>query len=79
MSAENETAGQARGGPGAAADPAGNRAVAARGLATRARDRGDVVRAGILRTYVATLRLRRDAPFPSQIRARQRYRMAGRR
>jgi hypothetical protein len=36
------------------------------------------VRAGILRTYVATLRRRRDAPFPSQIRARQRYRMKAR-
>jgi hypothetical protein len=33
------------------------------------------MRSGILRTYVATLRLRADAPWPSQIRARQRYRM----
>lgn len=33
------------------------------------------MRSGILRTYVATLRLRRDAPFPSQIARRQRYRM----
>lgn len=33
------------------------------------------MRSGILRTYVATLRLRRDAPWPSEIRARQQYRM----
>jgi len=36
------------------------------------------VRSGILRTYVATLRLRLDAPFPSQIRSRQKYRMKAR-
>ena len=36
------------------------------------------MRSGILRTYVATLRLWRDAPFPSQISARQRYRMKAR-
>ncbi len=31
------------------------------------------MRSGILRNYCATLRLRRDAPFPSQLRRRQRY------
>jgi hypothetical protein len=36
------------------------------------------MRSGILRTYVATLRLRRDSPFPSQIASRQRYRMKAR-
>jgi len=30
------------------------------------------MRSGILRTYVATLRLRRAAPFPSQLRDRRR-------
>jgi len=29
------------------------------------------MRSGILRNYCATLRLRRDAPFPSQIKARR--------
>lgn len=33
------------------------------------------MRSGILRTYVATLRLRLDAPFPRQIKRRQLYRM----
>lgn len=28
------------------------------------------MRSGILRAYCATLRLRRDAPFPSQLRDR---------
>lgn len=36
------------------------------------------MRSGILRTYVATLRLNRWAPFPSQIKARQAYRMRAR-
>ena len=36
------------------------------------------MRSGILRTYVATLRLRRDAPFPSQVRAREKYQMKAR-
>lgn len=30
------------------------------------------MRSGILRNYCATLRLRRDAPFPSQLRSRAR-------
>lgn len=30
------------------------------------------MRSGILRTYVKTLRLRLDAPFPSQLRGRAR-------
>lgn len=30
------------------------------------------MRSGILRTYIATLRLRADAPFPSQLKGRAR-------
>ena len=33
----------------------------------------------LIRHHVATLRLRVDAPWPSQIMARQRYQMQGRR
>lgn len=42
-------------------------------------NRRHAVRSGILRTYIATLRLRAAAPWPSQIMARQRYQMQGRR
>lgn len=40
-----------------------------------AEHRGCEVRSGILRTQIATLRLRLDAPFPIQVVKRSRYRM----